>query len=380
MKNNEMKCEMIQDLIPLFSEGLCSDESKKIVEEHTKTCEDCRKLLETIPTDTTPKSSVPDEGKAFRKVRKKMKRSLLHNIILSVALAAVVIPVGYLTVGQIVKIPEIQSFETVWQSIEVRQQVKKLFSGNIEGYMETASWGNYYDINTMYVSIDGVEKIREQDTENLKKTFDAAYGQAKIKNIDVTSQYGGMYTEENTIVCSDVFIEFDDGRMLSMGFNKEIDGLYAAYVVNTYAGETEQAFENAVNFIDVHQLVPFGWFETLMTSENILKDGKPTLLMESLSARFQPQYREQVTESVTAFHGKDYGIEDCVLDLRYDEERKMLYNDMTLIAKDTQGTAIMKTRLYTTYEGLIPPTEDDITIYQDGCTDALAEDLAKIFG
>lgn len=373
MNNNNNNCELIRDLIPLYSEELCSDESKKIVEEHTKNCDSCRKLLETLPTDTTPESPVPDEGKAFRKVRRKMKR-------MSVALAAVVILVGYLTVGQIVKIPEIQSFETVWQSIEVRQQVKKLFSGNIEGYMETASWGNYYDINSLYIQLNDMEEIREQDTENLKKTFDAAYGNAKIKNIDVTSQYGAMYTEENTIVCSDVFIEFDDGRMLSMSFNKEIDGLYSAYVVNTYAGETEQAFEKAMNFIGVHQLIPFGMFERFLTVKEPIKGNELSDAVILVVERFQAKYHEQVTESLTAFYEKGYLIEDCVLDLRYDEERKMLYNDMTLIAKDTQGTAIMKTRLYTTYEGLIPPTEDDITIYTDGCTEELAEDFAKLFG
>ena len=34
-------CEMIQDLIPLYIEGICSDESKKIVEEHLSLCKSC---------------------------------------------------------------------------------------------------------------------------------------------------------------------------------------------------------------------------------------------------------------------------------------------------------------------------------------------------
>ena len=165
-----------------------------------------------------------------------------------------------------------------------------------------------------------------------------------------------------------------------MSFNKEIDGLYAAYVVNTYAGETEQAFEKAMNFIGGHQLTPFGMFERFLTVKEPIKGNELSDAVILVVERFQTKYHEQVTESLTAFYEKGYLIEDCVLDLRYDKERKMLYNDMTLIAKDAQGTAIMKTRLYTTYEGLIPPTEDDITIYTDGCTEELAEDFAKIFG
>ena len=44
-----MKCEIIKDLIPLCSEGLCSEESRIAVEEHIKTCETCRLLYEKIP-------------------------------------------------------------------------------------------------------------------------------------------------------------------------------------------------------------------------------------------------------------------------------------------------------------------------------------------
>lgn len=247
--------------------------------------------------------------------------------------------------------------------------------------MEKASWGNYYDINTMYVDLDAVEKIRQQDTENLRRTYEAAYANAKIRNIDVVSQYTGMFTAENTTIASDVIIEFDDGRMLSMFFNKEVDGLYTASVNTTYSGdEKELAFENAMNFVDVHQLVPFGMFERFLTTKNPIKGKELSDATYLVVERFQPQYHEQVTESLTAFYEKGYLIENCVLDLRYDKEKNMLYHDITLIGKDSQGTAVMRTKLYTTYEGLIPPSAEDITIYKDGCTDALAEDLARIFG
>ncbi|MBE6851300.1 MAG: hypothetical protein E7504_06150, partial [Ruminococcus sp.] len=218
MNKNNNNCDMIRDLIPLYSEGLCSEESKQIVEEHTKTCDACRKLLETLPTDTTPESPVPDEGKTFRKVKKKMKRSLLRNIILSVALAAVVIPVGYLTVGQIVKQPEIQSFETVWQSIEVRQQVKKLFSGDIDGYMKHITWAESMDLIGMEIDISEFEELRRQDTENLRNAYEAAYGDAKIKRIDVESMHvGSLHT--SSAVLTFATAELADGRVVDMQFN-----------------------------------------------------------------------------------------------------------------------------------------------------------------
>ena len=380
MKQNTNNCEMVQDLIPLYSEGLCSGVSRKIVEEHTASCETCRQLLTQIPADAVPDTPMPDESKPFRKVHKKMKKSRLRNVILSVALAAVVIPVGYLTVGQIVKTPEIQSFETVWQSIEVRQQVKKLFSGDIEGYMERASWSNYLDINSCYIQTDEIEEIRRQDTENLKKAFDAAYGGTSIQNIDILSEHTGIFLDESAAVTTNVMVALDDGSLIEMEFSKADDGLYTGYVINAFGGEAAQQFEKAMNYIDLHQLAPFGWFETLLTSEHPLRDGTLSNNMTGVTERFQPQYHQQVEKGLTAFYEKGYRIEHCVLDLRYDQEKNMLYHDALITAADASGQAVLHTRLYTACEGLIPPEEDMITIYQDGCTDALASDLANLFG
>lgn len=40
-----MKCEVIQDLIPLYVDECCSKESKRLVEEHIETCSECREIL-----------------------------------------------------------------------------------------------------------------------------------------------------------------------------------------------------------------------------------------------------------------------------------------------------------------------------------------------
>lgn len=40
-----MNCGIIQDLLPLYHDGVCSPESRAEVEEHLKTCPDCRAVL-----------------------------------------------------------------------------------------------------------------------------------------------------------------------------------------------------------------------------------------------------------------------------------------------------------------------------------------------
>ena len=68
-----MDCKIIKDLIPLSEEGLCSEESKAMIEEHIKECENCRMLCEKMPVDSKS-APVPDEKETFKKVNRKMKK------------------------------------------------------------------------------------------------------------------------------------------------------------------------------------------------------------------------------------------------------------------------------------------------------------------
>ena len=44
---------MIQDLIPLYIDGCCSEESRRMVEEHVKICAECRVAKEDMQCTTT---------------------------------------------------------------------------------------------------------------------------------------------------------------------------------------------------------------------------------------------------------------------------------------------------------------------------------------
>lgn len=37
----KVKCPVVDDLLPLYIDGACSEESKKIVEEHLNECRSC---------------------------------------------------------------------------------------------------------------------------------------------------------------------------------------------------------------------------------------------------------------------------------------------------------------------------------------------------
>ena len=41
-------CDMIKDLLPLYADDVCSEESRKAVEEHINACSDCKSELEKL--------------------------------------------------------------------------------------------------------------------------------------------------------------------------------------------------------------------------------------------------------------------------------------------------------------------------------------------
>lgn len=48
----KISCDVIMDLLPLYYDGVCNDDSKKIVEEHLAECESCKGALEKIKNAT----------------------------------------------------------------------------------------------------------------------------------------------------------------------------------------------------------------------------------------------------------------------------------------------------------------------------------------
>ena len=71
-----LSCDVIQDLLPLYHDGVCSEESKKMVEEHIATCAACKDVLHGLKEETAPDTvdaagPLDAIGKAWEKSTKK---------------------------------------------------------------------------------------------------------------------------------------------------------------------------------------------------------------------------------------------------------------------------------------------------------------------
>ena len=46
------QCEIVQDLLPLYVDGACSEASEEMIKEHLETCADCRAIYEQMCSHT----------------------------------------------------------------------------------------------------------------------------------------------------------------------------------------------------------------------------------------------------------------------------------------------------------------------------------------
>ena len=69
-----MNCEIVRDLLPLYEDGLCSEESRGAVEEHLKSCEACRKLLPEGPAEAGQEPAAEESSAAERGVLQGISR------------------------------------------------------------------------------------------------------------------------------------------------------------------------------------------------------------------------------------------------------------------------------------------------------------------
>ena len=67
-------CDLISDLLPLYKDEICSEASRKIVEEHLAECQDCKKILNSLNDITIDEKIVKEKEEVIGTQAKFFKR------------------------------------------------------------------------------------------------------------------------------------------------------------------------------------------------------------------------------------------------------------------------------------------------------------------
>jgi predicted anti-sigma-YlaC factor YlaD len=97
----KISCDIIKDLLPLYHDGVCSNDSKTMVEEHLAYCDSCKAELramdEELPLNNAEQNLNEAEAvkKLSRRWKKGMNKSLLKGILITIVIVVLVALVLY---------------------------------------------------------------------------------------------------------------------------------------------------------------------------------------------------------------------------------------------------------------------------------------------
>lgn len=73
-QNNINNCEVIQDLLPLYQDGICSNSSKQMIEKHLFTCPDCSLIMQKLQSSNMEEQLVQEKNSVLTAYSKKEKK------------------------------------------------------------------------------------------------------------------------------------------------------------------------------------------------------------------------------------------------------------------------------------------------------------------
>lgn len=234
-----MKCNIARDLFPLYFDGLCSEDTKKQLEEHLESCESCRQLKQSMEQE----SVLPDDNQEWKqsilplkKVKKKMRRKNLQIAICVFFLLLLAGTTAFLTYGQITKTNI--SFELIYDAACFEHIGKEFASGNIEPLYERLSTGFMLRDDESAVIRMLYNDKNIYDTE-IKEAIMAKYHRyfdgknLTYKGIEEISYREAPQTGWNRTIYIALKFEGTDQIEYYMSFYKDLDG---KYIVDDYFG------------------------------------------------------------------------------------------------------------------------------------------------
>lgn len=129
------ECEIVQDLLLGYIDGVLNKESKKLVEKHLKECKNCQKRLEEIKKDM--KEDENNQKKEIDYLKKIRRKSRIKSILIAIGIVALVFLVIYL-------------YKFILVNDMVKKSIKSLESENF--YKKaTTMMGNRRDFCNAYI-------------------------------------------------------------------------------------------------------------------------------------------------------------------------------------------------------------------------------------
>lgn len=139
-------CDLIKDLLPLYTDDVCSEQTKHTVEEHLSTCERCRKIYEDMQEKLPGEKEIgldaelKDDIAFIRSVKKQLTRRQLTLIFILIPVFVVILILTPTVLSELstvraddIKVTELYELSNgdIYCTIKSRKAISTLSAGNL---------------------------------------------------------------------------------------------------------------------------------------------------------------------------------------------------------------------------------------------------------
>lgn len=214
----KLSCKVIEDMLPMYYDKVCSAETAALVEEHLKICPNCSCVLTELRGDIEIPIEKPDDIQPLKKLQKSYKKMKFRWLIAVIMIVAM-IPVAFLFGN---KQAEQATQSDPFTEAGALTMGNSFMSALVDGNYEEAF--SYLDLNAKKRQYLSDTRIYEYDLTNLKedalkaftdagKELDALGDIKEYTNVDVqlSGYYDGneFYVLRYAVVFNDEKVSFD---------------------------------------------------------------------------------------------------------------------------------------------------------------------------
>jgi len=391
-----MKCEIAKDLMTLYAEQLCSEQTKLELEEHLKNCPDCakqmeryQKALETENVELRDKNVVENAKglQPMKKVKKKLWYRKYIILLLVLLLLATFGGIGMLTYGEITN--HVPGFTTIADAAKLKKVCEKLTQGDVEAFMEILPF-TYED----QYAVKGSPALVEMDAykDNVKKTIEEAYEyhfkgkeiEVKVGEMEQYSYDRVMFVDETpTYYTIDFYAQGE--KIYSMAFAEIAMGKYTI-VEECKAGEPQfvaQMLPHDELIMDIClTYATRSHYQKIQNGEEVkhLGGGLALMIKRAGTEEEALAFKEGIMSKATALYEAGWYLKDGMYAVeKYDEvAEKWIYKVWLMVENQENGAVcICEYRFhYNDSKLYIMPGEDaGVILSQD---EAMPEDVKDL--
>lgn len=396
-----MNCEVAKDLMTLYVEDMCSQESKKALEEHVKECTACAGFLQKVRNelevgeDADRKDYTQENEtslKPLKKVKKSLARRKLTAITLGLLLVAVLAGIVFLSYGQVTN--RCMSFSAIVDAFKVKRVCEKLTEGDTQALLDVIAFRieDYYSMQYDDSMTEGMEEYKKSIQKSIDEAY-AYYFEGKDIKVKIEEIWLTPYDEnlaDNMVFTSYLVGFYEKGELIySMDFGKIAPKKYALYEENAEGKPNFTA--NLRNYYDVVFEIALRYstvrtYNKLVAGEtvNSYGSGFKMGIRKTMDADEQKEFSDGLEQRLKVLYESGWYFKDVMFaaDEFDTEKNRWIYKVWFLSENQEDGTLAMLEQRFAYYNShlYVMEEEEPTLIVQTGeVPEEIEERLITLF-